>query len=234
MTITLSLEQLADHLRLDREAVDVGDPRRTILVELWQAGADRIELYAPDAPKDTKNLALACFAGYKYDSPPTFAGDVFRLSGAQGLLAPWRVPVFATVGGTTAPSAATGDTTGETDLEPSEPETAPATRYLAVKATNDFDADDYLHGVEFTGDQVTVPVFPDGVLRAYIGVAIEAGKVITRIAFDPDGSNQIVTSQWSRESQIVIAGQPYTPWDSNGVYFSSVAGFDLKFEIEDE
>ena len=127
-----------------------------------------------------------------------------------------------------------GTTTGETDLTPSEPDTMPVTRYLAVKATSDFDADDYLGGVEFTGDQVTVPTFPEGVHQAHIGVAIEAGKVITRIAFDPDSSNQNVTDFWSQENEIVIAGQSYTPWDSNGVYFSNVAGFDLKVDIEDE
>ena len=150
MAITLTLEQLTDHLRVDRDAVNSGDPRRTILVELMQAGTERVELYAPDAPKDTQNLALSRVCGYWYDAPATGLNnspqvDAFRISGAMALLAPFRNP-FATL----APSGGGGTTDpAETDLGPSTPVVPPATRYFAVKATNDFTGADFLAGEEF-------------------------------------------------------------------------------------
>ena len=94
MAVTLTLEQLADHLRIERAAVASGDPRRTILVELMQACMERVEQYAPDAPRDTQNLAVARFAGYVYDAPSASAGatygPAFLNSGAVSLLNPWR------------------------------------------------------------------------------------------------------------------------------------------------
>ena len=69
MAVTLTLEQLADHLRIERAAIGAGEPTRTILVELMQVATERVEQYAPNAPRDTQNLAVARFAGYVYDAP---------------------------------------------------------------------------------------------------------------------------------------------------------------------
>lgn len=240
MAVTISLEQLADHLRLDRDAINSGDPRRTIVIEAMQASVHHVEGYAPEAPVDVQNMAVARMVGYLYDAPPANPSrnvstpeSGFRNSGAKSLLSPWRTISFALVDGSTSTSTTTngnGDTTGETDLDGSTPVTPAATRYFAVKTTDDFTASDYLSGVEFTGTRITIPPFT---IRSFFGVALEHGKTLHALTFDPDGSAQLVTGQWSEQPDIVIAGEPYSPWDSNGVYFPIVAGFDIEFDIED-
>ena len=94
MAVTLTLEQLADHLRLEPAAIAASDPRRTILVELLQVGEWLVEMYAPLAPNDVQNLAVARYAGYIYDSPPASAGASYATSfvnsGALHIISPWR------------------------------------------------------------------------------------------------------------------------------------------------
>ena len=101
MAVTITLEQLADHLRLDQAAVNAGDPRRTVVMELMQVASHHVERYAPDAPVDIQNLATARMAGYLYDAPPASKGfdyaPSFDNSGARVLLAPYRGLGTATV-----------------------------------------------------------------------------------------------------------------------------------------
>ena len=78
-----------------------------------------------------------------------------------------------------------------------------------------------------------IPIFPVGVFQAYFGFAIELGKTITQIAFDPDGYIQIVTPRFSAQADIVIASEPYTPWLENTRYYSTTEGFVVRITVED-
>ena len=89
MPVTLTLEQLADHLRLDRAAATATDLRYTVLLSLFESGKAEVELYAPSAPVAVQNQALAQLVGYRYDAPPAGRGGstayAFDYSGAKGL-----------------------------------------------------------------------------------------------------------------------------------------------------
>ena len=137
MAVTLTLEQLADHLRIERAAVGINDPRRTLLVELLQAGTHTIERCAPDAPTDVQNLAASRFAGYSYDAPPAPSGAayaaVFVNSGAAHLLNPWRTARAAlvpTTGGTDAESM--GDDAAAISISIMEHDTSPAAHQYLI------------------------------------------------------------------------------------------------------
>ena len=102
MAVTLTLEQLADHLRLDRAAATATDLRYTVLLSLFESGKAEVELYAPSAPVAVQNQALAQLVGYRYDAPPAGRGGstayAFDYSGARALLAPYHSVVSARVG----------------------------------------------------------------------------------------------------------------------------------------
>ena len=102
MPVTLTLEGLADHLRLDRAAATPTDARYTVLFSLLESGKAEVDRYAPDAPSAVANQALAQLAGYRYDAPPAGRSGstayAFDYSGARALLAAYHVVATATVG----------------------------------------------------------------------------------------------------------------------------------------
>ena len=239
MAVTLTLEQLADHLRIDRAAVASGAPARTILVELMQVGIERVEQYAPDAPSDTQNLAVARFAGYVYDAPSASAGatyaPAFLNSGAVSLLNPWRRGGAAAVHPTTLTTATTAADPDETVLEPTTPVVPDMTRYFAVKATDDFTGADFLAGEEYdeNGD-IVIPAFPMGINWVYFGVAVEHGKTVTQYLFSPDNFAQVTTPNWdpANPTDVIIGGESYSFW-SSGRYNVFVVGEVLRITVED-
>ena len=95
MAVTLTLEQLADHLRIERAAVAAGTPVNVVLSEMLALATATVEQYAPDAPDSAHNIATARMVGYLYDSPPASAGGAyasgFLYSGAARALGEWRV-----------------------------------------------------------------------------------------------------------------------------------------------
>ena len=73
---------------------------------IYAAANARIKSYARTAPTEIKNEALVLFSAWLYqataqsrsvfptdgEGPPVNVSRAFLLSGAQGLLTPWRVP----------------------------------------------------------------------------------------------------------------------------------------------
>ena len=241
MAVTLTLEQLADHLRIERAAVASDDVRRTILVELMQACTERVEQYAPDAPRDTQNLAVARFAGYVYDAPSASAGatygPAFLNSGAVSLLNPWRGGRAAAVHPETTLTPATPPppVVPETPVEPTTPVVPAATRYFAVKADQLFTETEFLGGVEFDENgEVIIPAYPAGVFRAYYGIAVEHGKTLAQVLFDPDAVTQDTTSQYDvpNPTDVIIGGESYSFWTA-GRYFSVTEGHVIRITVED-
>ena len=236
MAVTLTLEQLADHLRIERAAIGTGDVRRTILVELMQAGTAFVEQYAPDAPRDIQNLALARFAGYAYDAPSAPAGGTYAAmwlnSGCVGLLNPWRDARADYVPATGTTTPATAPTTPDTPDTPVDPEPT-ATRYFAANpseiqagsqpapdAYRILTESDYLNGVEFTGLRFQLPPLPTPNLpaRAYVwAVALPDGEELT--SFVLDAFNQEAIAIFRQEADILINGETYHQWVSLSVYF---------------
>ena len=112
MPVTLTLEQLADHLRLDRAAATSTDERYTVLFSLFESGKAEVDRYAPDAPTAVQNEALALLAGYRYDAPPGGRGgspaNAFQNSGAQALLAAYHSIATAKVGDGSPQTASQG------------------------------------------------------------------------------------------------------------------------------
>ena len=92
MPVNLTLNQLADHLRIERDVANE-EPTRTVLVELLQSAAEWIDDYAA-APTNTANLAAARFCSYIFDTPPASKGAAWAIahtnSGATALLNRWR------------------------------------------------------------------------------------------------------------------------------------------------
>ena len=60
MAVTITLEQIAHHVRVDLSA-QLDDPIRLILADLLNAGIEIVEKYAPDAPVRVANLSVAQF-----------------------------------------------------------------------------------------------------------------------------------------------------------------------------
>ena len=109
MAVTLTLEQLADHLRIERAAVAIGTPQNTVLAEMLALATATVEQYAVSAPDSAHNIAAARMVGYAFDAPPAAAMTAYAAimlnSGAASLLNPWRA---ASGGMTTATGTATG------------------------------------------------------------------------------------------------------------------------------
>ena len=136
MAVTLTLEQLADHLRLDRAAATSTDVRYATLSSLFESGKAEVERYAPNAPAAVQNQALAQLAGYRYDAPPAGRSGstayAFDYSGAKALLAAYHDIVSARVGEGSPETAAQegggspGGTTGQTAQQVADAITAHA------------------------------------------------------------------------------------------------------------
>ena len=83
---------------------DAGQQAR--IDSLFTACSCRIKRYAKGAPLSVRNEALILYAAWLYqsgaqgrsvfpadgDGPPVNVSRAFLLSGAQGLLSPWRMP----------------------------------------------------------------------------------------------------------------------------------------------
>ena len=87
MAVNLTAADLAVALRL----VVAGDIE-TELGKLLEAASARIAEYAPGAPEAIANEAAKRFVGVLFDLGPSVSRseNLFRTSGAQALLAPWR------------------------------------------------------------------------------------------------------------------------------------------------
>ena len=90
---TLTVAQLAAALRITTNAgVTPPEPILGILTRQLAVAESRIDLYAPEAPDDTKDEAAIRMIGYLYDAPPVSRnpGMAFVLSGARELLSSWH------------------------------------------------------------------------------------------------------------------------------------------------
>ena len=91
MAVSITTDRLADALK-----VDSPDTAETaVLARLLKAATALVERYSPNAPVDVQDEAVILVVGYWYDSPTSAAGSgyahAFSNSGAQALLAPWRI-----------------------------------------------------------------------------------------------------------------------------------------------
>lgn len=84
----LDLAATKTALRID------GDEFDAMLLRLLETARQRVEREAPTAPIATRREAIILYVGWLFDMPSadelSMAG-VFRRSGAQGLLSPWKV-----------------------------------------------------------------------------------------------------------------------------------------------
>lgn len=62
--VTITLSALADHLRLEHDAVEVGTPTHTIVSDLLETATVEVIQYAPDAPESVCNMAVAQLCKY--------------------------------------------------------------------------------------------------------------------------------------------------------------------------
>ena len=94
MPVTITLEQLAHHVRIDLSA-DADDPTRLILADLLDLATETINEYAGDAtPTSCLNMAVTQLFKYLYDQPNAPKGPGYGIaivnSGATGMLNRWR------------------------------------------------------------------------------------------------------------------------------------------------
>ena len=89
-----------------RAALGADETLQARIDSIHTACCARIKRYARDAPVEVRNEALLLYAAWIYQSgaqarrvfptdgegPPVNVSRAFLLSGAQGLLAPWRTP----------------------------------------------------------------------------------------------------------------------------------------------
>ena len=84
--------QLAHELRAIVDDDDLEEPLAGIIQRLNAGVTDVVETYASAAPQSVKDLAVVRAAGWLFDSSPgRNFGNCLDLSGARGLLAPYRV-----------------------------------------------------------------------------------------------------------------------------------------------
>ncbi len=90
----LTLEQLSGALRLGDGSTTPEEPLLAILTRLQAVSVARVERYAPDADDETKSEAAVRLASALFDAPASAGteryANLFRSSGAEALLAPWR------------------------------------------------------------------------------------------------------------------------------------------------
>ena len=218
MTVTLTMSQLADHLRLERTAIVFDDPRRTILTELMQVGTDFVEDYAPNAPSDVQNLAVVQFAKYIYDGPSASAGGAYAASfvnsGAVHLLNRWRGARASAVHPEVVLTPAT-PTVSETPIDPITPPVGDAV--MRYQGTVDVlgDAPDEATLAAMFNEAVFLPnafaglefIIAHGAnLRAH-AVAVPATESVTGIIENPETSFQVnVFVFYVEQAEIEIDG----------------------------
>ena len=114
--MALTTAQLAYAVRLTADAALAPDAALAAELDRHKAIADAyIAEYAPNAPTDVKDGATILFVGYMYDGPQVQPGGIvltypvaWRNSGAQGLLARWRVRRAGVIGSGGAAGATAG------------------------------------------------------------------------------------------------------------------------------
>ncbi len=97
--MALTTAQLAYALRITTDDTTAPDTSTTNeLTRLSGVASAYVMAYASRAPENIQDEATILFVGYLYDGPPSDTGGAalrypaaWRNSGAQGLLAPWRV-----------------------------------------------------------------------------------------------------------------------------------------------
>ena len=100
--MTVTVRDLAIELRLSIDGT-VDAAQEAVLDRVRGTATRLIERYASDAPDPVKDEAAVRCASFLYDVPPgssaTTPQNAFVSSGAQALLAPWRVQRAWIVGG---------------------------------------------------------------------------------------------------------------------------------------
>ena len=94
MSVTLTPVQLAASLRIGDGTTALVEPQATVLARVLGTAKATVERYAKDAPQAVQDEAAVRMAGYLFDAPPGNSQrftHAFQDSGAQALLAPWRV-----------------------------------------------------------------------------------------------------------------------------------------------
>ncbi len=93
MAITISVDQLAAHLRLGDGVTALEEPTNGILTRHLATAKALIESYAPSAPEAVQNEAAIRFVGWLYDSPTHGMRGIqnaMSASGAAALLGRFR------------------------------------------------------------------------------------------------------------------------------------------------
>lgn len=93
MAFTVTDGQLAVLLRVATDEATVAAPIALAIKFLSLAAKESITRYAPHAPDEIHDGALIRLAGFLYDQDPTdpITTNPMRTSGAEAMLAPWRV-----------------------------------------------------------------------------------------------------------------------------------------------
>lgn len=93
MAVTLTVEELAQELRVSTGTARLPEPLAGIMSRLLGACSEMVENYAPLAPDSVHNRACVRLAGYEYLASPTSNRfrNGFQNSGTQALLARYRV-----------------------------------------------------------------------------------------------------------------------------------------------
>ena len=98
------------------------------------------------------------------------------------------------------------------------------TRYFALGADRTFVEADYTSGLSFATNTFTVPAFTS---NSYYGIAVPITNPITAIiaATSPE---QNITSQFTNEANLSIAGEDHQIWISNVAFFPAGSGTPIR------
>ena len=92
MPATITVDQVAQAIRLRAGATNLPTDIRDILERLLEVAVEMVSDYAPAAPIVMQDEAVVLLCGYLYDvepgAPPP--GNPLRKSGAMGMLARYR------------------------------------------------------------------------------------------------------------------------------------------------
>ena len=94
MAVEITAVQLAAALRIGDGATALAEPQASVINRMLAVATATVERYAEDAPSDVQDEAVIRMAGYMFDAPPGNSrqhSNAFSQSGAQALVAPWRV-----------------------------------------------------------------------------------------------------------------------------------------------
>ena len=108
--------------------------------------------------------------------------------------------------------------------EGSPPPPLTHTRYFATGVDRTFVEVDYTGGLSFTNNTFTVPTFT---VNSYFAIAVPAANPITTIT-QLGQLNQDITSQFTQESDLTIAGENHNIWISNDVFFPVLSGIMIQ------